>query len=54
MTGTRIATYLPLWEGKNGRRAAGHDEDAVTMAVAAGMQVLSGSSPDTVVLFVQV
>ena len=47
---TKIATYLPLWQGKKGLRAAGHDEDAVTMAVAAGIQVLEGTKPASVVL----
>ena len=37
---TRIGTYLPRWEGSKGGRLAGPDEDAVTMAVAAGLVAL--------------
>ena len=37
---TRIGTYLPRWEGSKGGRLAGPDEDAVTMAVAAGLAAL--------------
>ncbi len=37
MTITRISTYLPPWVGPAGGRAAGLDEDEVTMAVAAGL-----------------
>lgn len=36
-----IGTYLPTWEN-NGRRLAGPDEDALTMAVAAGRALLEG------------
>lgn len=50
MSSTKIATYLPPWQGKKGLRVAGHDEDAVTMAVAVGLQVLQGTEPDAVVL----
>jgi uncharacterized OB-fold protein len=44
-----IGTYLPPWTlGR--RRVRGPDEDAVTMAVAAGRAALAGSSADRVVL----
>lgn len=36
----RIGTYLPRWERPKGGRLAGPDEDAVTMAVAAGLAAL--------------
>jgi uncharacterized OB-fold protein len=46
-----IGTYLPVWEDR-GRRRPGGDEDAVTMAVAAGLAALSvGSSPVERVVF---
>jgi len=38
-----IGTYLPPW-GTTAARCAGHDEDVVTMAVAAGRRAM-GSSP---------
>ena len=41
---TRIGTYLPRWERKKGGRLAGPDEDAVTMAVAAGRAALAGNA----------
>lgn len=46
-----IGTYLPPWL-ENGRRVPGDDEDAVTMAVAAGLAALNGaeSRVETVVL----
>jgi len=46
-----IGTYLPTW-GAGRRRTAGHDEDALTMAVAAGLAAFGGDVPvsvDTVV-----
>lgn len=47
---TRISTYLPPWEGKRGLRIAGHDEDAVTMSVAAGLLALQGVQPESVIV----
>ncbi|EAQ00613.1 hypothetical protein JNB_10579 [Janibacter sp. HTCC2649] len=38
-----IGTYLPVWE-VSGRRTAGLDEDALTLAVAAGRALLEGLS----------
>src|SRR5215218_2373115 len=38
-----VATYLPCW-GTDAARTAGDDEDAVTLAVAAGLAALSGSA----------
>jgi len=40
-----IGTYLPTWEA-SGRRIHGADEDALTMAVAAGRALLDGLSAD--------
>lgn len=40
-----IGTYLPGWEN-SGRRVVGADEDAVTMAVAAGRALLTGLRED--------
>ena len=42
-----IGTYLPPW-GTDTARQPGDDEDVVTMAVAAGLQVI-GSAPETTV-----
>jgi 3-hydroxy-3-methylglutaryl CoA synthase len=39
-----IGTYLPAW-GTASRREAGSDEDAVTMAVAAGLQAIASAEP---------
>jgi len=50
MSTTKIATYLPPWAGKKGQRAAGYDEDAITMAVTAGLAALNGVLPEIVVL----
>jgi uncharacterized OB-fold protein len=46
-----LATHLPAW-GTDSRRVAGHDEDAVTLAVAAGRVVLDATAAQvtTVVL----
>lgn len=38
-----IATYLPTWRASDGRPVAGPDEDAVTMAVAAGRAALAAT-----------
>lgn len=40
------ATYLPRWGNETGR-IAGADEDALTLAVAAGRALLDGLEPDT-------
>ena len=50
---TAIGTYLPTW-GNSTRRLSGHDEDAVTMAVAAGLAALDNVHPTQVrcVIFV--
>ena len=51
---TRIGTYLPRWEGSKGGRLAGPDEDAVTMAVAAGLAALgddAGSVSSVVLVY---
>jgi uncharacterized OB-fold protein len=47
-----LATYLPAWRSKAGAIAAGRDEDAVTMAVAAGRAAMGDEPPaiDQVVL----
>jgi uncharacterized OB-fold protein len=37
---TTIGTYLPTWAGPGGARAVGLDEDALTLAVAAGRAAL--------------
>jgi hypothetical protein len=42
MTVTAIATYQPVWSD-GGRRVTAFDEDVVTMAVAVGRAILSGS-----------
>ncbi|MEV0685425.1 OB-fold domain-containing protein [Nocardia sp. NPDC050378] len=39
-----MGTYLPCW-GERYRRVVGDDEDAVTLAVAAGRAALGGSEP---------
>lgn len=39
-----LATYLPPWRAKGGQRAAGIDEDALTLAVGAGLLALEGES----------
>ncbi|RDI56066.1 OB-fold domain-containing protein [Nocardia mexicana] len=39
-----MGTYLPCW-GDPGRRVAGDDEDAVTLAVEAGRAALAGGTP---------
>ncbi len=44
-----IGTYLPPWE-KDGRRIAGPDEDALTMAVAAGRAADPSASARRVVM----
>jgi hypothetical protein len=44
-----IGTYRPPWT-TGGRRVRGPDEDAVTMAVAAGRAALAGTSARRVVL----
>jgi uncharacterized OB-fold protein len=41
---TAIGTYLPVW-GSETVRSAGHDEDAVTMAVEAGRAALGAGAP---------
>ncbi len=46
---TSLATYLPVW-GDDRRRTAGPDEDAVTLAVAAGRAALDGADAVSVVL----
>ena len=43
---TTLGTYLPPWVGPGGTRRPGSDEDAVTMAVAAGRRALGGSRPE--------
>lgn len=43
----RIGTYLPPW-GSSTRRVPGSDEDAVTMAVAAGLAALSEANSASV------
>ncbi|MFE2985731.1 zinc ribbon domain-containing protein [Streptomyces sp. NPDC059262] len=40
-----VTTYLPPW-GEPGRRTAGPDEDAVTLAVEAGRAALDGTVPE--------
>src|SRR5699024_7704014 len=40
-----VGTYLPGWES-SGRRVIGSDEDAVTIAVAAGRALLTGLRED--------
>jgi uncharacterized OB-fold protein len=40
---TAVGTYLPRW-GTDTRRVAGEDEDVVTMAVAAGRQVMAATA----------
>src|SRR5580692_5525897 len=44
-----IGTYLPPW-GKGGRRVKGPDEDALTMAVAAGRAADPAGSAERVVM----
>ncbi|GAA1853233.1 hypothetical protein GCM10009836_36650 [Pseudonocardia ailaonensis] len=44
---TTIGTYLPPWAGRTGRRA-GPDEDAVTLAVAAGRLALGAATGQVV------
>lgn len=44
-----IGSYLPPWAGRAGR-IAGPDEDAITLAVAAGREALNGREVDRVVL----
>jgi uncharacterized OB-fold protein len=44
---TALATHLPLWGGKRGR-VAGPDEDALTLAIAAGRAAM-GAAPGTTV-----
>src|SRR5437764_1437942 len=44
-----IGTYLPPWE-KGGRRVKGPDEDALTMAVAAGRVADPGASARRLVM----
>lgn len=40
-----IGTYLPCWSGKQEARICGPDEDAITLAVAAGRAALEGAAP---------
>lgn len=50
-TRSTLATYLPCWSASPGHRRAGSDEDAVTMAVAAGRHALAGvGAPRRVVI----
>jgi uncharacterized OB-fold protein len=44
-----IGTYLPVW-GDDRQRFTGEDEDAVTMAVEAGLLALDGERPSAVVI----
>jgi uncharacterized OB-fold protein len=37
-----IGTYLPVWRSPDGRRVEGEDEDAITLAIAAGRLALAG------------
>lgn len=50
MSNSTVSTYLPPWEGAGGSRSAGIDEDAVTMAVAAGLGALDGGEAERVVM----
>ena len=43
---SRIGTYLPVWSGRGGRQS-GPDEDAITIAVAAGRAALEETDPKT-------
>jgi uncharacterized protein len=47
---SRLSTYLPPWAGPSGTRTAGIDEDAVTMAVAAGLAAQDQSLAQRVVV----
>ena len=50
---SRIGTYLPVWSGRGGRQS-GPDEDAITIAVAAGRTALEETDPEDVQLVVLV
>ncbi len=50
---SRIGTYLPVWSGRGGRQS-GPDEDAITIAVAAGRAALEETNPEDVQLVVLV
>jgi uncharacterized protein len=50
---SRIGTYLPVWSGHGGRQL-GPDEDAITMAVAAGRAALGETHPQDIRLVVLV
>lgn len=50
---TTLATYLPVWAGPKNTRQAGFDEDAVTLAVAAGLLAIGSNAPQRVVVITQ-
>ena len=43
---TALGTYLPPWGGPGGTRRPGPDEDAITIAVAAGRRALDAPHPE--------
>jgi uncharacterized OB-fold protein len=45
-----ISTYRPCWEGPQGQRVAGMDEDIVTMAAVAAQGALGQKRPERVVV----